>query len=70
MVDSSDTTHKWNFSVAKKDLTKIALTSQHEKKIRQPSQTSIRWTRSEPANAVTVDALSETGVCSQMKQVQ
>ena len=32
VADSSDTTRKWNFSVAKKDLTKIALTSQHERK--------------------------------------
>lgn len=70
MVDSSDTTRKWNFSVTEKDLTEIALTSQHEKKIWQPSQTSIQQTPSDPAKTVTVDAPSEIGVCSEMKQVQ
>lgn len=70
MVDSSDTTPKWNSGVAEKDLTKIAFTSQHEKKIWQPSQTSIQRTPSDPAKAVTVDALTEIGVCSQMQQVQ
>jgi len=61
VVNISDTALKWNFSVAEEDFTKIALTSQHDKKIWQPSETSIQQTLSEPAKARTVDVLSDTG---------